>query len=408
MNRTGSWLAIAAALTVVVSGCASGGSSGPITPSATASAFPMFTDGLLTYQPVEQPADETWAQLPKSPLSARRGSAGAWVDDRFVIVGGWTDSPCPSAADCNVGEPAERNGATFNPHSGVWERIEPAPVPVSAYSTAVVDGDLYILTVDASTGSELPSFLRYDVDADAWATLPAPPTAGILVAAGDKVLAIPGSDETGVGIDAVFDPASQAWTPLPDDPLGPSFDREAVWLGDELLLAAKDLVGNSGSDGPSLVQLARLDGTFAAWSLLPSTDIIGIGVTSVAGRVVFPFYGAEDGGSVNRWERPLANGGIFNPVDETWTGLPELPAGTILNEYSDGRAPQAVGDTVLLGGRLLLDPVTGALTTLPEPPWRQRTLATVITGPDSILVWGGATYDDAVGANHADGYMLSL
>ena len=518
MKRTGFGLVISAVLTLSIAGCASGGSSTSVTSGPPAVSFPMFTDGLLTYERVEQPGggyvsmmalfvgtlafdngcllvdgdpyifpadstawdgttltvegmkytvgdkiaagggalhdlvlpeevrarcgdrspvlvggvepevpepiapadlptDEAWAKLPTGPLSARRGSVGAWVGDKFLIVGGWSDQPCPPNADCNIAEPALRDGATYTPYSGVWQSIAPAPAPVSQYSSAVLNDDLYMLTFDVSNGGVkvgtdgrvLLSFLRYDLETNAWTTLPTPPSPGALVAVGDKMLAIPGSDENLVGVDSVFDPASQSWTALPDDPLGPSYDRQAVWLNDSVLLTAKDLVESPGAKGPSRVRLASLDSGFTSWNTLRDSEIIGIGPLAVAGRVVFPFYGSADGGDESPWTRPLAYGGIFNPADQTWTALPELPGPTPIDEYDNGHPPQAVGNQVLIGGRLLLDPVTGTVTALPAPRWSERIEATVITGPDSILVWGGATYDAAAaGANHADGYLLGL
>ncbi|MGY4859814.1 hypothetical protein [Cryobacterium sp. AP23] len=411
MNRYGSWLTIAAALTLLVSGCGAGGVGSAATPSPSAAE-----EVPEPVAPLDLPIDESWGELPKSPLSARRSSVGAWVEGRFLVVGGWSDPPCPPTADCAYTEPAQRDGASFNPYSGVWARIASAPVPVSEYSSAVLNGDLFLFAYDVANGGlevdgdgqMLVSFLRYNSEADAWTALPSPPSGGHLVAAGERVLSISGSDENIVGVDAVFDPERSTWTALPDDPLGPSYDREAVWLGESLLLSAKPLK-SVGEDGPSLVRLATLDGTFTSWSALPDSAITGIGAIAVAGLAVFPFYGTTDQGhALGAGEKAFAEGGIFNPADQTWTALPDLPAGTPLAEYANGRAPQAVGDQVLIGGRFVLDPVAREVTALPQPSWGERGEATVITGPDSILVWGGATYDGFDGENRADGYLLGL
>jgi hypothetical protein len=358
--------------------------------------------------PPDLPTDEAWGKLPKSPLSARRDSVGAWVGDRVVIVGGWSDQPCPATADCNIGEPPQRTGASYDPISAKWERIAEAPVPVSGHNLAVFKNDLYLLTYDVFAGDTEPTFLRYNVKADAWTTLPAPPTAGQLVAAGDRILAIPRSDENGAVVDSMFNPESSTWTALPDDPLGPSYDREGVWLHGTVKLSAKSLA-SVGADGPPRVRMATLDRAFSTWFSQPDSEIIGTGAVAAGDRVVFPFYGTADGGAMGAWDRPYAYGGIFDPGDNSWKELPALPAGTELNEYADGRPPQVVGYEVLINGRLLLDPMALTYTELPEPTWTPRIEATVITGLDSILVWGGVTYgDDGVGVNHADGYLLGL
>jgi hypothetical protein len=367
--------------------------------------------------PPDLPTDTAWGELPESPLSARHASVGAWIGDRFLIVGGWSGQPCQDTGDCVDPEPAQRDGASFNPYTGVWARIAPAPIPVTQYSSAVVNGDLYLFAFDAANGPKVGadgraqvSFLRYNLDSDAWTTLPAPPSSGALVVAGDRLVSIAGSDENLVGVDSVYEPATETWTALPDDPLGPSYDRGAVWLGDSLLLSAKSLDGLE-ADGPSPVRLATLDSTLGIWSALPDSRVTGLGPLAVAGLWVFPFYGTTaEGVARNSGVETLSEGGIFNPADQTWTALPDLPAGTLLHEYANGQPPQPVGNQVLIGGKWLLDPMASALTELPTPTWHNRTEATVVTGPDSILVWGGVTYDadDGSVANRADGYLLGL
>ena len=271
-------------------------------------------------------------------------------------------------------------------------------MPVSGWNSAVVNDRWYFLTVGFPQADNAVTFLSYDPAADEWTSLPVPPAAAAarLVAAGDRVMAISSSDEQVKAIDSVFDPASGSWQQMPDDPLGPSFDRGAVWLGDALLLTAKDLVPNPGSEKPSLVRLAMLDTTLTQWTLLPDSEILGGNPVSIAGRVVFPSTGSADGGEVNNWGRPFPFGGIFNPADSSWAPLPDPPAATGLDGYI-----LSVGDNTLVGGHLL-NPATGGWTVVPTLPGPSRNSATVLANTDTIVVWGGAAGDQ----NLADGYML--
>lgn len=365
----------------------------------------------------------TWTELPDGPLSARRDAAAAWLGDGFVVVGGWADQPCPPADDCVTTVPAERDGARLDPDTGLWQPIIPAPVPVHGTNAVVVNGELFLLTVDIfdggttprPDGSGRPSFLRYTPQTDAWSTLPPPPDPSArLVAAGNRVLAIHQTNEHDAipdsSVDAVFD--GESWSSLPADPLGPSFDREAIWLGGEVLLTARDLVPNPGADEPALVRLATLDSTLTRWTLLPDSDIIGGGVIGVAGRALFPTFGSADGGSAALWEHPAQFGGIFNPADQGWTDLPAppgvspgIPAHAL--DVLDGRA-WAVGDLAFIDGALL-DPVTGQWTLLPGLPATANDGAVIATGTDSILVWGGISFDDdPAGSNVDTGYLLRL
>ena len=202
-------------------------------------------------------------------------------------------------------------------------------------------------------------------------------------------------------MDAVYDPVTNRWDRLPGDPLGPSFDRSAAWLGDRLLLSGSDLVPNPGADGPSLTRLAVLDESWQQWTPLPDSDIIGGNPVWVSHRVVFPQTGSADGGKVGNWGRSYDEGAILDPVAAVWTALPSVPKGRSELEATVGN----VGDRTLVGGHLL-QPQTLAWTRLPTAPWGAgyRTSQTIITGPDSVFVWGGADLE----TNLAEGYLLPL
>lgn len=345
--------------------------------------------------------ETTWSAVAASPLSARRAPVTAWVADRFVVVGGWSGPACPPNADC-VYDPAtlEQDGAAYDPATDTWEAIAPAPVDVPGARVAVVGDVLYLLT--DGLGSEVPAaMLAYDAAADRWEALPAPPGEwSDLVAAGDVLLAVPGTDEYGPQPDAAFDPANRTWHALPDDPLGPSYDRRALWLGDRLLLTAKDLVRSPGSEGPSLVRLAELDGAFAEWSAPTETEIIGWGPVWAGGRVVFPETGSADGGEVNTWGRSYAAGGVYDPADGTWSELGVTAE--VVPWAATGLERLVVGGRVVVADGLL-DPVTGSWSALPPLPREDVLERGAAANDETIFVWGGATTGRAV----ADGYLLT-
>jgi hypothetical protein len=359
----------------------------------------------VSEQPGQTPSSPAevgeWVRLPTGPLSARREAAGAFVNGRVYVVGGWSDE---CFGDCAPPvEPPHRDGASFDPVTGHWQQIAPAPTPVGGvlHMTAV-GNKLYLLTGDLNRPDSPATFLAYDPDADSWSELPLPPTEHPqLITAGLKLVAIDESDEQKPAEDSVFDPLTSRWKRLPDDPLGPSFGRTAAWLGDQLLLTASDLVPNPGADGPSLTRLAVLDKSLSRWTLLPDSDIIGGNPVWVADRVVFPSTGSADGGKVGNWGRDYFEGAILGPATGTWTRLPGPPNGRSGLEGIIG----SVGDRTLVGGHLL-DPRTRAWTQLPKPPWgaSYRSAQTIVTGPHNIFVWGGT--DDK--ENLADGYLLPL
>lgn len=347
-----------------------------------------------------------WSTLPASPLAARQGMVAVAIGDRFVIVGGSVGLSCPPNASCLASPDGfRRDGAVFDPATGGWRSIAEAPVRISSYRTAVLGDSLYLITVPDPTLAE-EVFLRYDLGDDTWTTLPDPPSPGSdLVATEDRVLAVANTDEFCETRDGAFSPETGRWTPLPDDPLGPSFNRGAAWLGDRLLLTGQRLVDNPGADGPSLTRMAELDANLTTWTGLPDSPIIGGTPIAVGGKVVFPTPGSADGGEVGNWGRSYDYGGIWDISTGSWR---PLPAGESRLPQDGDELPAlaAVGDGGVLIGNALLDPVAATWTRLPLPPLSVRHGQAVAVGPRSVLVWGGT--DAGFTRNLNDGALFTF
>lgn len=335
-------------------------------------------------------AGSGWSVVAPSPLSARHDGAVVWVGDRFLVVGGADDPPCPPNASCAAPTGWLIDGAAYDPVSDEWARIADAPTPVLFPSTAVVGDVLYVLS-ELGLVNAPPAFLAYDVSDDSWTTLPLPPDGNRrLVAVGDVLFSVQGSDEHEPAVDSWFDPATATWHPLPDDPLGPSYDRALVEVDGRVVLTAKDLAPDpGGSAGPSLVRLAELDPAMATWTVLPTSEVIGSDPVSVGGRLVFPDVGGADGGEVGNWGRVYPFGGIYDPATATWDALPELTG-------TSSWPRVVVGDLVRVGDSLL-DPVTLATTPIPEEPWGLDDSPSLAGSPAAVLAWGGLQDQTATG-----------
>ncbi|MCU1404613.1 MAG: hypothetical protein JWQ43_916 [Glaciihabitans sp.] len=221
------------------------------------------------------------------------------------------------------------------------------------------------------------------------------------------MLAVNNSDEGGESRDAVFDPSTDSWQTLPANPMGPSYDRQAVWLGDRLLFTSKDLVPSPGAEGPSIVRMAQLDGDLARWSVLPDSEVLGDSPIAVGERVVFPYAGSADGGAVDGWGKVYHYGAVFDPAESLWE---PLPVSDNSSAPSGGVGLDLVGETVV-GDRLfnldsstLFDPASGEVSELPALPGAPRYAAAVLANSTTIIVWGGIE-----GAENLNGgYILEL
>ena len=153
----------------------------------------------------------------------------------------------------------------------------------------------------------------------------APVGSSSIVATDDSIVLYARTDEHGTAPDWLLDPADQSWSELPDDPLGPAFDRSMVWNGAALFLFDKALVESPGGGyGPSYTRAARYED--GAWTVLPTADTIGPGPALVdRHRLIAPVLGCADGGETNGYGRCIPYGAVFDTTANEWGDLPNAP-----------------------------------------------------------------------------------
>ena len=199
------------------------------------------------------------------PAEPTQQAIAVGVGQRVLMVGGSDAEPCPPAADCALPEePPLNDGAVLDVRTRQWQRISPAPVPMTWADSAVVGNTVYLWSPGSPRTGEREAFLSYNLDSGKWDVLPMPPVVGDracchITVASNRIVAYAGTDEWGEVPDYIFDPSVRRWARLPPDPLSPSFDRSIVWSGSDLLLLDHELVPQPGSEGPSLTGAAVLD-----------------------------------------------------------------------------------------------------------------------------------------------------
>jgi len=198
------------------------------------------------------PSTDTWRTLPASGLTPRQGAVTVWTDHQLVVWGGLS-------ADNTV---AYGDGARFDPISGVWHPLPAAPVPARGYAGAAWSGH-EVLLWGGSAEATAPGVLvpvgrgaAYDPAANRWRALPLSPLRAKTFPAaawtGHFFIVIGGGEGGRVPVPgpgtAAYDPATDAWTVLPDapsypppDPSGPTGPADqraeglAVWTGKAVL-----------------------------------------------------------------------------------------------------------------------------------------------------------------------------
>ncbi|MFD4957189.1 hypothetical protein [Microbacterium sp. NPDC058389] len=265
--------------------------------------------------------------------------------------------------------------------------IRDAPVDIPPSPAAFAGGRLFISVVGAGGESALVS---YDVDADRWDMWDVPDAVPrTLVADGDRVLFVSGSDERGIAADLVLDATTGEWSELPPDPLGSTFDRVITPTPEGLVLTAKELVANPGSERPALTIAALYDEESGEWSRLPDTGQIGgWRWMSTGGRLVDPQLGGADGGEVGNWGRTYPYGGTFTLPDGTWSPLMDTP-----EPLRDAWMSDVVGPgRFALSGGYLYDAQRMTWTEVGRPDGAPTLPEQAIWADDKLLVLGGGDF----------------
>lgn len=219
---------------------------------ALTGSFPEedVVDHVLIYDP----ADDRWSRGAEIPAERRRGAGGLLAHEGVLyLVGGnrrghvsgyvpWLDA--------------------FDPRTGVWTALPDAPHARDHFHAAVLDGRIYAAggrTSAHDRGQGLELSVRpldiYDIAERRWRTardpIPTPRSGVSVVALKGRVLVLGGeSDAQQAGHAEVeaYDPALDAWSALPDLPVG-RHGTQAVVVGDTLHIVAGS--GDRGG-GPEL------------------------------------------------------------------------------------------------------------------------------------------------------------
>ena len=280
------------------------------------------------------PAADAWHQLPPTPLTPRRGAAGAWTGTEMVIAGGDANPEGLASA----ATPAT-DGAAWDAATDTWHAIAPIPVPLAGYDpTAVWTGREVLVWSSApatSLGSGSEIVLAYNPTTDTWRRLPGSglvPRQGALTVWTGKELVVWGglsSDATTAYSDgARLDPVTGIWRPLPPAPVPARGYAGAVWSGREVLLwggeTGSTLQARATTGFPSVGKGAGYDPATNAWRALPLSPLRA--KTSPAavwtGRFFIVVGGTADGGL----PAPGPGAAAYDPATDAWTALPAAPA----------------------------------------------------------------------------------
>ncbi len=330
----------------------------------------LFTNELHAANDIEQlPVRGEWERTADAPLSNREGASIAWSGSEIYVFGG-TEILCPTNSTplCRApsSPPLANGAAAYNPLTDEWRLITPPPVGVIGGQTATIGNDIFSLALGSFAPRSI-HLLRYRSDLDIWDefNLPENVDSGWIIAFGTDIVFYNSTDEAGPASDWLLDTMTGTWTKLPDDPLGPSFNRQYVAHDNTLYLFGHALVPSpGGADGPSYLLAAKFQGQ--QWIELPAADSIGSAPTLVSGdQLISPELGCADGGRINNYGRCIAYGAVFDTATETWHELPNAPGRGTNYSFSSGGI-SASGLVLFQSGYPALDAVTNEWFIVPS------------------------------------------
>jgi hypothetical protein len=271
------------------------------------------------------PARRTWRALPRYPLGERWGPAFVWTGTELLQVGGHQQTSNP---DEPLTTREVRSGMALDPEAGTWRRIASAPqavptqVVVWTGKEAIFTDSESLLRYDPATdvwsqGSPIPGVER-GLPTVVW-------TGRELVVWGGSMIVHhrPSDYDMSLRDGYAYRPATDEWRLLPAAPIG-AWGAVGAWDGRLVLVWGGEATSNQGRERFVQNQGAAYDPATNAWSRLPQAPIPGTHSWDLTGAwtgrelviVVTSLRHSEQ-----------AEGAAYNPTTGRWRALPPGPTG---------------------------------------------------------------------------------
>ena len=341
-----------------------------------------------------------WNALPPAPIAVRNGAVGAWTGTQMIVWGG------------SDGHRSYADGAAYDPATRVWTKLPAAPISARAGADYVWTGSvLFVWGSAADRTDSVAGGAVYDPATRRWTTLPPPPFSGLgpsaAVWTGSTVVLLnsPRAEPSGNGPDIVYaqsyDPARNAWTPLPTLGLPPDHgiaELSAVAVGGHVFswaMWSHTVQYLNNSTTASGVDAYQLDTGTTQWSrtLAPTGDSGVRGPLWTGREIVVPTLSTWCGEGCTGPLRLNASGARMDPRSSTSRPLPHGPVSDLTATYVwTGAVVLGVGANAGMGSArpgdtAAWDPATNTWTALPGAPLAGQDPVTVWTGT-SLLLWG--------------------
>lgn len=371
--------ALASSLAVICCPTAIGCPAG--TAATTSTTAPATAPGGPGASSAPKRLHAAWTPMSRSPLALDSRLTGVW-DGRELLVLGVTPFP---RYDVVAG--------AYDPETDTWRELPRPPLRSDregAWQAVWTGREMIVLGAG--------SHVAFNPALNRWRQLPG--GAGSFYAGGFAMawtgrLVLAWGGGCCAGADAhggAYDPARNAWAPLPPGPLAARL-TSGVWTGTELVI-----VGGRTGEGSALRDAAAYNPSSHTWRRLapmpaPRDDatltwdgrhVVVIGGSTTSGRLHQTHLAFTPW--ANRW-RELPSGAAAGAGGRwghraVWTGRKVVVWGGGIRPFTEATfrpAPSGFAYT----------PSTGSWTPVPRSPLRGRHGHVVVWTGSSMLVWGG-------------------
>jgi heat shock protein HslJ len=327
----------------------------------------------------------TWTTVPSAPLAPRLGAVTAWTGSEALFLGGDVRDFCPPDAGCARPPESAADGAAYDPAQETWRAVADAPQPIEGGTPRAVAGDTVHVVQD-------DRLLSYDASEDAWSVSPPAPAGEVVgspaVLEDGTVVVVDGEREAGEPSGLVYDPVSRTWSELPEDPLGPTFDRVVTAIPGGLVLTARSLPVDPDGSG---LEAAVLDLDSDTWGRLGESDRGGGRRWSWTGERMIDVHPDAQRGNGERF----AQGGALDPRTGSWAPLEGTPM-----MHTGGWPVDAVRGPVAAVDGWVYDDRDRSWKRLERPTDAPAEPGSAVWAGDELLVLGGMDTDSGWGAEH--------
>ena len=308
--------------------------------------------------------------------------------------------------EAGASEPSNEATVTTTPDVAArWVNGAAAPVELGEVAGGVIGDTLYLV------GAGSRQTLAYDVATGAWRSGLAPrPHAGDHHAAevvGGKLYLFGGFNDGSAGTVQIYDPAADRWTLGTPTPF-PAGSASSAVIGGRVYVAGGVVNFQPGMGGQTTARAAVYDPATDAWS--PIADMprgVNHAASASDGQRFYVFGGRGGTGGL---ENGFGTVQVYDPATNTWrtsddpaSGLAPLPQG----RGGTGKAVFAAGEFYVLGGETrddgggatpdgvydrvdVYDPSTNAWRAAPKMPTGRHGIFPLLHG-DRIYVAAGGT-----------------